>query len=632
MNDKRHYGPLRIGRRWRRYETLHHDRTEERAMTSYRRILGNFGLKRKALVIFLLFVILPTFGVGVVVQYKFNQVLRDQFINSTKRNLDNVVGQLGEQTKMVEDIANYLILSPDMRSFLRSSPPLGSEQQANLKRNIEDFLTFQLMSKGYIRSIEILGFNGSFIEMGEPFSGDERKWEQAAKARKGGISWTEGYALHSDWKNGEVRVLSMFRVLNSYSQITKPLGRLIIRLDETSIVSLLEKGIYKDGAGTVFIVGAEGQVILGSRNPLPDDFKPDLPLLDKLSSSKGDLTYEVEGKRYLILYNRMENTDWKVIAMIPEAKVSEEFRGIKMIMLVILTAILLLGLTALIGFHYTIIRPILRLKKETSKVTYGDFNARVPVNSNDEISELNRKFNEMVSTIQQLIEHKYKLELREREAELKLMQNQMDPHFLYNTLDMIRWTARLEKAAKSSQLIEMLSKFFRSSVGGGSYQTTLRKELDFAQSYLYLQQRRLGEKKLKYALYAEAGIEEAVTLKATIQPLVENFIKHGLDRSKPVFEVNVRCYACGDEIWVDVIDNGKGMNPGKAEEIRSALEQAPAGGSREGAMNNIHERLSIFFGQDYGLQIVDTSAEGTWVRLRFPYAEASLTGGDRGEA
>lgn len=600
-------------------------------MTGYRRLLGSFGLKRKALVIFLIFVILPTFGVGVVVQIQFNEVLREQFINSTKRNLDNVAGQLGEQTKMVEDIANYLILSPDMRNFLRTSPPLSSEQQAVLKRNIEDFLTFQLMSKGYIRSIEIYGFNGSFIEMGEPFSGDESRWEQAAKACKGGITWTEGYALHSDW-NGEVRVFSMFRVLNSFSQITKPLGRLIIRLDEASIVGLLEKGIFKDGAGSVFIVGAEGQVILGSTNPLPDVLQPGAPLLDKLSSGRGDLTYEVNGQRYLTLYNRMENTDWKVVAMIPEAKVSEEFRGIKMTMLVILTAIMLLGLTALIGFHYTIIRPILRLKKETSKVTYGDFNARVPVNSNDEISELNRKFNEMVATIQQLIEHKYKLELRERESELKLMQNQMDPHFLYNTLDMIRWTARLEQASKSSQLIEMLSKFFRSSMNNGSYQTTLRKELEFAQSYLYLQQRRLGEKKLKYSLHAEAGIEEAVTLKATIQPLVENFIKHGLDRGKPHGEVNVRCYAREGEIWVDVIDNGKGMDPGKAEAVRSALERSGTGGTREGAMHNIHERLSIFFGQDYGLEIVDTSAEGTWVRLRFPFAEACHPGGEPHES
>ncbi|GAA0133653.1 two-component system sensor histidine kinase YesM [Paenibacillus sp. YSY-4.3] len=598
--------------------------------TSMGRFLGSFGLKRKALVIFLLFVILPTFGVGVVVQYKFNEVLREQFINSTKRNLDNITNQLGEQTKMVEDMANYLILSPDMRMFLRTSPPLSSEQRENLKRNIEGFLTFQLISRSYIRSIEISGFNGSFIEMGEPFSGDETKWEQQADARKGGIVWTEGYNLNSDWY-GDVRIMSMFRILNSYSHITKPVGRLTIRMDEASIVHLLEKGIFKEGAGTVFIVGDKGQLILGSKHQMAGDFVPDEDLLNKLAASKeGFVTYPVHGERYLALYQGIENTGWKVIAMIPETTVAEEFRSVKVIMVVILTAILLLGLTALIGFHYTIILPILRLKKETNRVMHGDFNARVPVNSRDEISELNHKFNEMVYTIKQLIDHKYKLELRERESELKLMQNQMDPHFLYNTLDMIRWTARLENAAKSSQLIEVLSKFFRASVNNGSYQTTLRKELEFAQSYLYLQQRRLGNK-LKYSLYTEADIGDAITLKATIQPLVENFIKHGLDRNKKFGEIKVRCYKAADEIWVDVIDNGKGMAPAREDEVRSSLQHGAKPGSREGAMNNIHERLSIFFGRDYGLEIINNSAEGMRVRLRLPRESADKHGGEQHE-
>ncbi|NWL86564.1 two-component sensor histidine kinase [Paenibacillus sp. 79R4] len=598
--------------------------------TSKGRFLGSFGLKRKALVIFLIFVILPTFGVGVVVQYKFNEILREQFINSTKRNLDNVTNQLGEQTKMVEDIANYLILSPDMRLFLRPSPPLNSEQRTNLKRNIEDFLTFQLMSRSYIRSIEITGFNGSLIEMGEPFSGDETKWEQEADARRGGIVWTEGYNLNSDWY-GDVRIMSLFRILNSYSQITQPLGRLTIRMDEAGIVHLLEQGIFKEGVGTVFIVGEKGQFILGSKDQMKDSFIPNAALLDKLVNSRGGfITCSIEDERYLTLYKGIENTGWKVIAMIPEATVAEEFRSVKVIMVVILAAILLLGLTALIGFHYTIILPILRLKKETNRVMHGDFNARVPVNSRDEISELNHKFNEMVFTIKQLIDHKYKLELRERESELKLMQNQMDPHFLYNTLDMIRWTARLEKASKSSQLIEMLSKFFRSSVNNGSYQTTLRKELEFAQSYLYLQQRRLGNK-LKYCLYSEADIEDAVTLKATIQPLVENFIKHGFDRNKEFGDIKVRCYSAEDEIWIDVIDNGKGMEPARENEIRSSLQNGGKPGGREGAMNNIHERISIFFGSDYGLEIVNNSAEGMWVRVRLPRETADKLGGEQYE-
>lgn len=594
-------------------------------MAGYRRVFGSFGLKRKALVIFLLFIIFPTIGVGVVVQYQFNMIFREQFISSTKRNLDNVANQLGEQNKMVEDMANYLILSPDMRNFLRTSPPLTSEQRANYKNNIEGFLSFHLMSKGYIRSIEVAGFNGSYIEMGEPFSGDEQRWKQASKERKGGIVWTHGYSLHSDW-NGEVRVLSMFRVLNSYSLVTKPLGQLIIRMDEASMINLLGKGIFKEGTGSVFIAGTTGQVILDSPQPLfgggalPRDF------MDKLLSGGGSFTYEIDQVRHLVVYNQVENSDWKVIAAIPESEVASEFRGIKLTMLFILIAILLLGLTALIGFHFTIIRPILRLKKETTRVASGDFNAQVPVNSRDEISELNRKFNEMVLTIRELIEHKYKLELREQESELKLLQNQMDPHFLYNTLDMIRWTARLEKAVQTSQLIEMLSKFFRSSLGTDSYETTLRKELEFARSYLYLQQRRLGRDRFRYALYVEAGLEETLALKATIQPLVENFVKHGLHREKVRNEVAVRCYRKEQEVWIDVIDNGQGMAAQRLLEARYVGEQRQPGG-RQGAINNIHERLSIYFGAEYGLQLVKTTENGTWMRLRLPYVEVDHSGG-----
>nr|WP_145156892.1 sensor histidine kinase [Paenibacillus terrae] len=592
--------------------------------TSFRRHLGNFSLKKKALVIFLLFVLLPTLGVGVVVQHKFNQILEERFINSTKRNLDNVTNQLEEQTAMVKDIANYLILSPDMRTFLRSSPPLTSDQKTDLKRKIEDFLTFQLMSKSYIRSIEISGLNGSFIGMGEPFYGDESRWMELARQRKGGIVWTEGYELNSGW-NGRVRVLSLFRLLNSYSEITKPLGSLIIRLDEASIVELLEKGIFEEGSGSVFIVGDQGQMIMESKHHLPKAYVPDDALMNELENSKdGFITAKIEDKRYLTLYNRIENTDWTIISMIPEVKVNQEFRSVKILMIFIIAVIQLLGLTALIGFHYTIIRPILRLKKETNRVTYGDYNARVPVNSHDEIAELNRKFNEMVVTIKELIEHKYKLELRQRESELKLMQNQMDPHFLYNTLDMIRWTARLEKASKSSQLIEMLSKFFRSSIDNGNYETSLYKEMEFVRSYLFLQQNRLGDK-LQYALFMEAGIEQVPILKATIQPLVENFIKHGLDKNKPRYIVHVKCYKNTGEIWIDVVDNGSGMEPERKVEVQAALEHAGADVNREGAMMNIHDRLSIYFGEGFGLQIVQTSTDGTWVRLRIPDADIQLS-------
>src|SRR5690606_33732897 len=120
-----------------------------------------------------------------------------------------------------------------------------------------------------------------------------------------------------------------------------------------------------------------------------------------------------------------------------------------------------LGILALTGFYNFIVLPVVELTKQTRRVEKSDFSAQVPVRSDDEIGKLAARFNRMVATIQRLIDLKYKVELKQRESELKALQNQIDPHFLYNTLDMIRWTALLEKATETSRLIETLSRLFR---------------------------------------------------------------------------------------------------------------------------------------------------------------------------
>lgn len=593
-------------------------------MTMGGRGWGRLSLRKKALILFLLFVIVPTVGVGVIVQYNYQLVLRDQYMNAVRRNLDNVASQLSEQTKMVTDMADYLILSPDMRRYLRSSPPLTEQQKADLKNDIENFLTFQLMSKSYIRSIEIVGNNGNSIGMGEPFTGNETSWQTKAIAMKGGLFWTPGYSLESAW-NGQVNVFSLIRVLNSYVDITEPLGLLTIRMDEQSVMSELEKGIFSDSTGKVFLLGADGELLLASDGQTHQDYEPYAEQIKELSYSHRSFSkINVDGEPHITLYHRMPLTDWTIVAMIPESHVSEQLQSVEWLMTAILAAIVGLALAAFYGFNYMIIRPILRLKKETVRVAGGDFSVRVPIESQDEIADLNRKFNAMVGTIEELIEHKYKLELRERESELKLLQNQIDPHFLYNTLDMIRWTARLEKADKSSRMIEMLSKFFRARVGTSHHYTTLGKEMEFVQAYLFLQQYRLGDK-LEYKLHLEPELEEAPSLKALIQPLVENYFKHGIDKSKPVHIVEVIGYRHEDEIRIDVTDNGKGMTPERQAEITEALQ----GGAfldpmlgRRGALHNIHERIAISFGQPYGLQIVESSPEGTVIRLRLPLNHA----------
>lgn len=573
------------------------------------------GLREKALVIFMLLVILPALTVGYIFHFYYEDILHEQFVDTTIRNMDSVVSQLEEQASIVEDIANYLILSPDLNEYLNPNLSASDERIHSLKRSVEDLLIFHLFSKDYIRSISIYGFNGNDIELGEPIIANEEKWWEEAALRKGGIVWSEGYPVYSYWE-GDTRVISLFRILNSFSTIYLPQGQLVIRLDERNIQKSLENALYK-GAGYIFVLDDDGNPILQSDVPLLASFDAK-EALGRFSGQKTRYCrMHVENTEYLVFHQTMEHTNWDIFALIPASIMAEETAQVSRYVIIVLGAMLTFSFIALFGFQYMIIRPILRLKDETNRVKQGDFTAQVPIHSNDEISDLNRNFNEMVSTIRDLIDTKYKLELRERESELKLLQDQMDPHFLYNTLDMIRWTARLEKAEKTSQLIEILSKFLRNSQNNQQYVTTIQKELDFVQSYLFLQKKRLGNK-LRYSIYTEADLADASILKSTIQPLVENFLKHGFDRKSPVNLITIKCYAAGEDIWIDVEDNGRGIEPQRLEQLRASLQDKHSVSERGGALLNIHERLSIYFGEGYGLQIVSSSGEGTLVRLRIP--------------
>ncbi|WP_252315959.1 sensor histidine kinase [Sinobaca sp. H24] len=147
----------------------------------------------------------------------------------------------------------------------------------------------------------------------------------------------------------------------------------------------------------------------------------------------------------------------------------------------------MLVLCAAIGFYINVIKPVIDLTKEVEKVGKGDFEARATVNSQDEVGMLNHRFNEMVLEIGHLIDIRYKLQIQKKEAEIKAMQSQINPHFLYNTLDMIRWSARLEHAPKTGESIEHLSRIFRTSLSEGSLFIPLKNEIKNIKSYLELQ-------------------------------------------------------------------------------------------------------------------------------------------------
>ncbi|WP_338130565.1 sensor histidine kinase [Cohnella ginsengisoli] len=283
-----------------------------------------------------------------------------------------------------------------------------------------------------------------------------------------------------------------------------------------------------------------------------------------------------------------------------------------------MTVCLVFGILFALLQNRSVIRPLKQLHREMSKVKNGSFHIGLDIRTGDEIGRVAFIFTGMVQQIQDLIERVYKGQLREKEAELKAMQAQINPHFLYNTLDSIRWMAVKNKDYEVGEQIEALSDLFRHSLNQGKEATTLREEIDHLRNYLLIQQTRFSDR-LSCLIEVDPSALDAEIPKLVLQPLVENAIVHGLEDEPRGGRIEVRAAYANGEIAITVRDNGKGTD---ALPIRAMLAGDTTG--REAfALLNIHERIKLRYGEEYGLEFDSAPGRGTVVVVRIPARETT---------
>ncbi|MDM5340205.1 sensor histidine kinase [Fictibacillus enclensis] len=578
----------------------------------------DWQLRWKFLFIFLALVMIPMIAFSLFIYSQANQAIQLQAIDNTKSHLEKVEDNMSAAILSIEDISSYMIYSNDFRTFLTTpSTPENQIRLKHLEERINGYVVFHLNSKPYLDSITLTGLHNSRIHIGTPLEkNEEGVWERKAKALYGKVFWSEAYTITDDWGRKK-KVVSLFRVINDINNITRPIGLVTIRLDAAKLYQLIETD--SKSLQQTFVLDHNQKVVLHHDPSLIGKTYPDKKFMNMTLQQKeqgGSFLYEKESEQYHVVTQPLEGTDLVLVAIVDKANVAEGLKKIMDSIIMMMVVLTLFGILAMAGFYHFNIKRIVRLTEQTRQVEKGDFSANVLVHSRDEIGLLGLRFNKMVERIQHLIEKEYKMEIRSREADLKLLQSQINPHFLYNTLDMIRWTARLENAMDTSKLIEQLSKMFRISLNRGKPWITLEAELTYSQSYLALQKRRLG-KKLEFTLYCEAGIMEAQVLKQLIQPLIENSLQHGFENMRKIRKIYIRCFQEENRLVIDVMDNGKGFSP---EEAASAMR----GGF---ALQNIQDRLTSAYGDRGALEIRKKESGGAWVRLVFPF-DADKSEGD----
>ena len=259
--------------------------------------------------------------------------------------------------------------------------------------------------------------------------------------------------------------------------------------------------------------------------------------------------------------------------------------------------------------------PITQLCVRAAGIDSGDLVEREPIQSEEyEIRTLSESFEQMVGRLNRQIRETTRNQESLRRAELALIQAQVNPHFLYNTMDTIIWLIEAEKTQEAVEMVSSLSSFFRHSLSRGQDVITLREEEEHVRSYLQIQQARYKDI-MRYTINISPELEEAVIPKLTLQPLVENALYHGIKLKRGMGRIYVIGRSEGEDSLLQVTDDGVGMPPERLAELSRAMEQ----GERVGfGLSTVHERVRLFFGAPYGLSISSKPGVGTTISVLIP--------------
>ncbi|MEK5256112.1 sensor histidine kinase [Paenibacillus sp. FSL F4-0125] len=416
--------------------------------------------------------------------------------------------------------------------------------------------------------------------------------------------------LSSPQSQDNPAMFTLARLLNN-NRNQYPYGILVFEISESVIYSLMEK---EAGGKDIFIVNDKGLILSAADKQLLNTSLPEMldQNFDELPSGRFDTTYK--GEKAFAVYNTLTN-GWKTVSIFPYDSIIQDAKSlseliIKISLGFIVVALLLIYITA--SMFSKRIRMLIRMIRRLER---GDFN---PTNDeylgNDEIGQLHFAFKQMTTRLKSLITEVYQKELQNKEAELDLLQAQINPHFLYNTLGSISSLALKHQDTRIQDLVLHLAKFYRISLNKGKSILTINEELKLTQSYNAIQLIRFkGQLNITY------NVDEAIlpysTVKLALQPFVENAVLHAVWNQESPLNIHIKGVVEDSDIILSVIDDGMGMN---RETLHTLLDDKPGRGY---GISNVDRRIKLRFGENYGVTVFSRLGIGTTVQIRLPQKE-----------
>ena len=411
-------------------------------------------------------------------------------------------------------------------------------------------------------------------------------------------------------------VISLSRAVELTMGTSTAQGVLLVDISYSSLEQLFD-GVTTGRDGYLYLISSDGELIYHPRMQLIDSGRFQENHLVAASYKDGSHQEEFEGSRRIVTVKSIGYTGWKVVGVIPENLVS--LNTIKTRLFIVFLILLILFVLALINSYISsrITDPIKELEKSVGVLEEGNFAAPVYMGGSYEIRHLGKSISDMAAQIRRLMRDIVSEHEAKRKQEFDTLQSQINPHFLYNTLDIIVWMIENEQKAEAVKVVTALARFFRISLSRGKSIITVQDELEHVRNYLMIQHMRF-KNKFTYEIQSDEEVAGLASLKLMLQPLVENAIYHGMEFMDGDGEILIKAWREEDELYISVGDNGLGMTK---EQVDRLFDGTPHTASTRGSgigVKNVHERIKLYFGEQYGLQIWSEPDEGTKIRIHLP--------------
>ncbi len=548
-------------------------------------------------------------------------ILINKAIDSTLQNLRLVSEKFDMAFDNAENYAKSAIINDDVQEILTRADSSDELDHYSNTKIIRKTLDGIINPRNLIDSMILYDFKGNVYDSGKIQEleyaflpeYDRFKGNYITSGPKFWIDTHRSNFIDSESRQNIITFAN--GVINADSG--NPIGVLETNVNEKYISGLYSKITIGDN-GRLFIIDKNGMIVSDTDKGNIYSSVASEPYFKWILGNEGGKIFRTADSQSLVICRHYDRLNWIIIGIVPTWDITQDkyYLIIRIALVGIIFVLTSVMLTIFISRSIT--RPIIKLKQSMEYVGEGDLEVRVEVKTRDEVGALADEFNRMIKNTSHLMESVYTEQKRKKEYELALLQSQINPHFLYNTLESICGLAVLNRDEDIIDLTNELALFYRGVLSKGSRIVTIEDELNITERYLKILKFRYGEK-FDYVIEADRNIYRFATIKLILQPIVENSIYHGLKNKKGKGLLELKGRIEENNACIYIIDNGLGMKQEELERIFS--ENIKDYSNRSFGLKSTDERIKLYFGPEYGLKVESAFGEGTTVKIMLPAKE-----------